>query len=340
MELLEATTSEIVQRVEAAGKDKDGAKNDEDGWETASDKDEHDAEDEESIPDLVALPQPGYSSSRTEQTTAPGRWPDDGPEDEACSNCGEVHGTSKPRKKIPESPILAIHQLAKTNKLLRALVLPEMYRGVDFEGMPNLALQSFVEVILPNHGHLVQEVHVLQGKIDPELKAYQIWCRITANENEEFIDITPEQREDPDEYLPDRRYELIMKILEGLPNLTKIDTDLPSAAALAIFDEPPEWRIQDNIISRGSKLRRLCLTADSYDTSLTPYVLIPILRALPKLELLELSGVDRADGPELRDIVTGMEDLQYLEMCEALCVTDDWADVPWKGSLKALMLEE
>ena len=133
-----------------------------------------------------------------------------------------------------------------------------------------------------------------------------------------------------------------MKILSSLPNLIKIDIDLPSAVAIGMFENRPSIRIQDNLIARGSTLQRLSLTADSYESTMTTDLLCSILRELPKLEMLELSGVDRQDaiGPQLRDIIAGLEKLQYLELCEALCVTDDWADADWKSGLKSLTLDE
>jgi hypothetical protein len=133
-----------------------------------------------------------------------------------------------------------------------------------------------------------------------------------------------------------------MKILSALPNLIKIDIDLPSAVALATFTPVPAIRIQDDIVARGSRLQRLSLTADSYESNMPTSQLCSILQELPKLEMLELSGVDRqfSDGPQLRDVIAGMQHLQYLELCEAQCVTDDWADVEWKGGLKSLSLDE
>lgn len=96
-----------------------------------------------------------------------------------------------------------------------------------------------------------------------------------------------------------------MQILEALPSLIKIDTDLPSVVALALFETPPKKRIQDSSMARGSQLLRLLLTSDAYESTMTR-------------GLVELSGVDRADGPDLRDMITSMENLQYLGLCEAL----------------------
>ena len=161
--LLESATSDLVERVEAAGKDKkDTSKTGEDadnGWETESDGEslaDGDDTEEDEIPALVPFTEAPnhYASMEAQQrlSTNP----------EPCEDCGRIHEDEDDslitRRELPKPPVLAIHQLAKTNRLFRTLALPSLYRGVDFEAMPNRVLQQFIERILPVHANLVQEV--------------------------------------------------------------------------------------------------------------------------------------------------------------------------------------
>ena len=253
--------------------------------------------------------------------------PEDGPSDDDGDLSGSESGAARRRRRrmadLPPPPVLAVHQLAMTSKALRVLALPFVFRAVDFEALPNHKVRLYIDTLAPKYGHLVQE----------------LWFRISLNENQEFISISWSEGDDPDAFQPQRRYELALELLHALPNLSKIDIDLPTTTA---FLPPPAELVIDCIAERGKQLTRLCLTGDPFDQRLLTSSIAPLLLQLPNLELLELSGVDTqsSHGPSLLRTIADMEHLKYLDLDDALCVNDEWAATPWKCGLRGLALDE
>lgn len=275
------------------------------------------------------------SSSRRERIVELERCPDcgdyhddpgNGPSGGDNDDSGSESDAARRRRRmadLPPPPVLAVHQLAMTSKALRVLALPFVFRAVDFEALPNHKVRLYIDTLAPKYGHLVQE----------------LWFRISLNENQEFISISWSEGDDPDAFQPQRRYELALELLHALPNLSKIDIDLPTTTA---FLPPPTELIIDCIAERGEQLTRLCLTGDPFDQRLFTSNVAPLLLQLPNLELLELSGVDTqsSHGPSLLRTIADMEHLKYLDLDDALCVNDEWAAAPWKCGLRGLALDE
>lgn len=169
----------------------------------------------------------------------------------------------------------------------------------------------------------------------------QLWIRIALNENREFTEITFAEGEDPEIYHSPTRHNIVLEILRAMPNLTSLDIDVPTTND---FDPPPIADLIDDIVTRGDKLTSLFLTSDEQITRLAPARLCAILQKLPKLVNLELDGVDtdnfEGEGPHLRDVIASLEHLSFLELGDALCVDDTWAEMEFKGSIKTISLDE
>lgn len=164
----------------------------------------------------------------------------------------------------------------------------------------------------------------------------QFWVRFTPNENSEFLHITDEEMDDEELYNEDIRFDLALQIIRKLPNLETIDIDYTRMSNRRVDD------LFDEITKRGEILKGLHLTADVIEERLSTSRLHSVLRCLPKLIHLELSGVDRqsSDSPSLRDTIASLEDLKYLDISDMQCLQDDWAEADWKCKLRAIELDE
>lgn len=168
----------------------------------------------------------------------------------------------------------------------------------------------------------------------------QLWIRISAGENAEFFNLGDEEASDPNLYQPERRFELTLEILRALPNLVSIDVDYtwldPESGCGQMND------LFDNIRDRGVKILGLHLAADTMSCRFTSTQLCPLLQALTKLESLEISGIDQQSTAEplLQDTIATLPNLQVLDLADAHCVQDSWAQADWQCNLKALDLDE
>ena len=142
--------------------------------------------------------------------------------------------------------------------------------------------------------------------------------------------------EDPDLFEPERRFELAMSILKQLPNLTSIDIDITLLVENRIED------LYEHIMSRGSSLKGLHLDSDTMQIRLTTMQLYKIIKALPELEHVEITGIDHQNRgePALKDALASLEKLECLDLGDAHCLTDDWAEADWQCQLKAIDFDE
>jgi hypothetical protein len=145
-----------------------------------------------------------------------------------------------------------------------------------------------------------------------------------------------EDETDEERFEPEWRFHLSLGILQGLKNLETIDIDVTSLRNNRMEDMLDEIRL------RGSSLKGLHLTADVMQTCLLTSQIGPLLESLPNLVHLELTGIDRqsSDGPLLRDVIAGLEHLKCLDIADAHCLVDDWAQADWKCKLTSLDIDE
>lgn len=164
----------------------------------------------------------------------------------------------------------------------------------------------------------------------------QFWARISTNENSEFFPVGASAAEDPALFEPEKRFQVTMEILRNLPNLVSIDIDI------TILLQGRTEELLNNIKSRGSTLQGLHLTADAMSLRFTSTQLCPVLEALPNIKHLEITGIDRdsEDAPSLRDTIAKMSQLTCLDLADAHCVQDDWAQADWQCQLRAIDLDE
>lgn len=164
----------------------------------------------------------------------------------------------------------------------------------------------------------------------------KLWIRVSPNENEEFHEMDDAATHDEDLFEPERRFELAMRILESLPNLTSIDIDITLLLDHRIED------LFEHIKSRGSSLTGLHLAADVMQIRLSPTQLSTIIKALPELVQIDITGIDQQTRgePSFRDALANLTKLECLDLGDAHCVQDDWAEADWQCQLQAIDLDE
>lgn len=98
----------------------------------------------------------------------------------------------------------------------------------------------------------------------------------------------------------------------------------------------------DDLRERGPKLSGLHLAADTMTCRFTARQLCPLLASLTNLVELEISGVDQqsAGEPSLRDAIASLSKLEVLDIADAHCVQNNWAEANWQCKLKAIELDE
>ena len=169
---------------------------------------------------------------------------------------------------------------------------------------------------------------------------FKFWIRISLHENQEFMTISWDEAEDPEEFQPKARYELAVELLSHLPNLISIDVDLDSSSWFPqVF---LDRTIESDISGRGEFLTCLSLTSDTYNSRMSTRTVAELLLKLPKLQQLELCSVEvqSSDGLVLKEVIAAMEHLDYLDLDDSQCLVDDWARADWQSGLKTLALDE
>ncbi|EGG00828.1 uncharacterized protein MELLADRAFT_92997 [Melampsora larici-populina 98AG31] len=251
-------------------------------------------------------------------------------------------------------PLIDILSLASVNRSFYRVFSPYFFERLDFQGFTLDRLKSTQEIIQRHSDH----VRILRWRVS-DYKSLAKEREVIMNARDNNVPVCDQQWD------PQSRSEVIIKILTSCPNILGIDLDLDPKSSIPIKTGEmlfPNYQLNDSTLSTHPQMPNLLIGPISQLTSLIhlslnspsdrpPYTetfLVDILINIPRLQTFACSGI-AATHPDTSDLREGcrsplglhlasLTHLVEIHFDKVECLDSSWTICDWKSSLKCLSL--